>query len=126
MGYPVPRIGQHGIARTHGADHHLWKGGVFTHRGYVWQYAPDHPRASKGYVLQHRLLMEQSLGRYLEGTEEVHHINGVKNDNRLENLVTLTHSEHRAAHRGQKTKHDSATMSAAGKKGAAVRWGKKT
>lgn len=65
-----------------------WKGGRrVTNKGYVRIYQPDHPGADKdGYVLEHRLVKEAVLGRYLAKTEEIHHINGVRDDNRPENL----------------------------------------
>ncbi len=73
-----------------------WKGGrVYDADGYVKIKIPDHPNASKaGYVLEHRLVVEKRLGRYLTTDEVVHHINGIKDDNRDENLMLLTPSEH--------------------------------
>ena len=59
-----------------------WKGGVRSHSGgYIRQYVPD-----RGHLLQHRVVMEQMLGRELLPTEQVHHKNGIRHDNRPENL----------------------------------------
>lgn len=65
-----------------------WKGGLTkTSDGHIYEYCPSHPYTSKrGYVMQHRLVMEKYLGRYLKPEEIVHHINGIKTDNRIENL----------------------------------------
>lgn len=66
-----------------------WKGGRHVNAsGYVAISKPDHPsaRGHGGYILEHRYIMEQYLGRKLEKHETIHHINGKKDDNRIENL----------------------------------------
>jgi hypothetical protein len=71
-----------------GVTHSNWKGGrVQLKDGYVRLFSPGHPRAVNGrYVLEHILVMEQVLGRHLNDDETIHHRNGVRNDNRPENL----------------------------------------
>jgi hypothetical protein len=124
-GYPAARLPGHNNQGS-GPDNHNWRGGeTRTMYGYINQYAPDHPNVDKkGYVKQHRLVMEAHLGRLLERSEHVHHINGIKHDNRLQNLIVMTQGEHNNEHAGER-RYDSAKMSAAGKKGAAARWGTK-
>lgn len=64
-----------------------WKGGKRIEDGYVLIYKPGHCHAkSNGYVREHRYVMSEFLGRSLMPEENVHHINGNKTDNRLENL----------------------------------------
>lgn len=56
-------------------------------RGYVVIFEPTHPNARKdGYVAEHKKVMAAKLGRPLERFEEVHHKNGIRSDNRPENL----------------------------------------
>lgn len=78
------------IAHT-GSQGCNWKGGRIKDQfGYVLIYSPEHPKGkSNGYVHEHRLVMEKQLGRYLEKTESVHHKNGIKDDNRLQNLELM-------------------------------------
>lgn len=69
-----------------------WRGGIAkTEGGYILEYCVDDPvfgvmAARSGYAMQHRLVMAKSLQRPLIAHETVHHINGDKTDNRIENL----------------------------------------
>ena len=83
-----------------------WKGGRARIMGYIMIRIDDHPNATnRGYVMEHRLVVEKSLGRYLRRDEVVHHINGKKTDNRLENLELMScaaHKKHNAEDRRDK------------------------
>lgn len=76
--------------KIRGEEHVAWRGGRnLDYYGYVRVASPGHPKATKGggsYVKEHVIVMEEHLGRYLLPRENVHHINGIKTDNRIENL----------------------------------------
>jgi hypothetical protein len=97
-----------------GKLHSKWNGGrIMATNGYVLIYSPKHPnrnKMGKGYVLEHRLIMEKSIGRFLTKREIVHHINGQKTDNRIENLVLTTNSKHVAHHKHIEGCSDSAKI----------------
>ena len=89
------------LKKITGKNHHHWKGGRTIRDGYVLIRKPDHPRARNGYVLEHVLVMEAHLKRYLTEEEYVHHINHKRDDNRLENLILLTPTDHANIHKGE-------------------------
>jgi hypothetical protein len=81
----------------HGERSPLWKGErLRTHQGYILCWAPWHPYAHRhGRIYEHRLVVEEQLGRYLMPWEIVHHKNGIKDDNRFENLEVMpSQAEH--------------------------------
>lgn len=68
-------------------------------RGYMLAYVPKHPNAhADGYVMFHTILMERAIGRYLTQDEVVHHVNHIRDDNRIENLRLMDKHEHRSMH----------------------------
>ena len=74
--------------------------------GYIAVYAPEHPACNaEGYVMEHRLIMEEYIGRCLADNEVVHHINRKRNDNRIENLLLMTASEHMSYHMTERHKN---------------------
>lgn len=74
-------------------SHYKWVGGengkYIDKNGYVWVTTPPgHGRRLRGQrrMPEHRLVIEQNINRELFDFETVHHINGVRDDNRIENL----------------------------------------
>jgi len=89
---------------------------VSAYHGYAYVHRPGHPFANKGWISEHRAVVEEHLREhdphnkylivlgedlYLPSEVIVHHINGVKDDNRLENLQPMTNFEHTRLHHDQ-------------------------
>lgn len=74
-------------------------GRKITRLGYATLRILDHPnKGSDGYIFEHRIMMEQEIGRFLNKNEVVHHLNEVKHDNRIENLELMTKGKHTKLH----------------------------
>lgn len=73
-----------------------WKGGKrLSKEGYIQIYLPEHHRANQnGYVLEHILIAEKKYSRKIYPKEHIHHLNGIKWDNRPNNLFLTTNSKH--------------------------------
>jgi len=94
--------------KTHlaGDKHWNWKGGrEKTIKGYIQLTLRGYPNSdSRGRILEHRVIMENILGRYLKKGEVVHHINGVRDDNRPGNLkLYKSNGEHISDELGGRT-----------------------
>ncbi len=78
-----------------GENNPNWKGGRFTTPfGYIKVYKPEHPRSIRGHVFEHILVWEESHGRPLPQGWVVHHINGIKSDNKPQNLYAMPRKNH--------------------------------
>ncbi len=99
------------LGKKHSAEHNAkkgskeeknpnWKGGRYQESdGYIMLKRPDHIMANcRGYIKEHRIVMEKHIGRTLMAEEVVHHINGKRSDNRIENLQLfpdeISHQKH--------------------------------
>jgi hypothetical protein len=70
---------------------------ITTNEGYIMLNMPDHPRASRGsktYVFEHIVVWEKANHQLLPDDWIVHHINGIKDDNRIKNLMALPRKNH--------------------------------
>lgn len=97
-------------AAKRGPQNRAWKGGRYMSRGYVMValstlppdeqalFEPMANRSSNRAIPEHRLVMARQLGRPLTPSEAVHHKNGIKDDNRLENLEITGHDDHKKEH----------------------------
>ena len=100
----TPKQREAARARVTGPNAPWWKGGRRIHKGYVvvlppagWPWPEMVPKSR--YIREHRLVMAQHLGRPLDAAEVIHHENGDKTDNRIENLrLHRNHSEHMLEH----------------------------
>jgi len=84
-----------------------WKGGrTISSHGYVRIKKPDHPNADiMGYVYEHRLIAEKTIGRYLNKNEVIHHRDENRSNNAPDNIEIMKNpSYHRAIHRKNKNR----------------------
>ncbi len=86
--------------QKHGKEHHNWKGGRILIDGYYYIHSPNHPnKYANKYILEHRLVMEKHIGRYLTRTEIIHHKDRNTLNNKINNLSLIKNiSEHNKLH----------------------------
>lgn len=79
-----------------GSNNKNWKGGKYIAHGYVRMINPERNNpGEQRYIFEHRHVMEQHLKRKLLPHEIIHHKNGIKTDNRIENLSIVLRKTHR-------------------------------
>ena len=80
-----------------GDKHPMWKGGFWrTIDGY--KIIENNTETNGKKIIEHKVILEEKIGRKLKSNEVTHHVNGDKEDNRAENLVVMTRSEHMIEH----------------------------
>jgi len=91
LGIPVRTLSE----ATRGERHYAYKGRTKTSTGYWEVYMPEHHRANKRHkVYEHILVWEKANGYLLPDGLVIHHLNGIKTDNRPENLVAIATKRH--------------------------------
>lgn len=86
-----------------GKNNPNWKRGFsIDGEGYKRIYKPNYPKAVCNRIKEHIFIMEKCIGRCLINNEVVHHKNGNRTDNRLENLELMTKSSHFSLHMKKK------------------------
>lgn len=72
-------------------NHYNYKTGITFHNGYIFLFKKYHPFSKKsGYIAEHRFVVEKYIGRFLKTKYPVHHINKIKTDNRIKNLMCFS------------------------------------
>lgn len=98
--FKCQKCGCQGRVMPRGIKSPFWKGGkTYLKSGYVsvqvYTDSPYHSMANEHHTIgEHRLIMAQQLGRCLLSSEHVHHKNGIRSDNRLENLELISPANH--------------------------------
>lgn len=96
---------KHIIGGKKGKDNPNWKGGkTLCTKGYRMIYKPDHPYAHNGYIMEHRAVLEDVLGRYITPTEKVHHRDGNRLNNTPENLFLFPNNRLHSQYHQKKKK----------------------
>lgn len=97
MGIPIKNRNENA---PKGKNHYKWKGGKHKSNGYIFiRIFPDDPfypmvASTWSYLPEHRYIMAKYLNRCLNSNEIIHHLNGVRDDNRIPNLGIVTRSNH--------------------------------
>jgi HNH endonuclease len=92
--YPASKYCRQHQQQPRGNKSSAWKTGRISTHGYVFLYAPDHPRARDRHVFEHIIVWEKAHNKSLPDGWVIHHLNGIRNDNRINNLIALPNRKH--------------------------------